>query len=172
MTFARKVWHVLVAIKDGMALVLLLLFFGALYAVLTARPSPGFVREGALLLDLDGSVVEEPAQVDPFSLLLSGQAPLREYRERDLVRAIEAAAGDDRIKAVVLDLDRFTGGGQVHMARIGAALDKVRAARKPVLTHAVGYADDAMLLAAHASEVWVEPLGGAVVAGPGGTRLY
>ena len=172
MIFARKVWSILVGIKDGFALAFLLLFFWALYAVLTARPNPGLIRDGALLLKLDGSVVEEPAKLDPFALLLAQSAPAREYRERDLVRAIEAAATDDRIKAVVLDLDRFTGGGQVHLARIGEALDKVRAAKKPVLAHAVAYGDDAMLLAAHASEVWADPLGGAIIAGPGGSRLY
>ena len=172
MIFARKVWSILVGIKDGFVLVFLLLFFWALYAVLTARPNPGLVREGALLLKLDGSVVEEPARLDPFALLIGQSAPAREYAARDLVRAIEAAASDDRIKAVVLDLDRFTGGGQVHLARIGDALDTVRAAKKPVLAHAVAYGDDAMLLAAHASEVWADPLGGAIIAGPGGSRLY
>ena len=110
MIFARKVWRILVGIKDGFALLFLLLFFYALYAVLTYRPNPGLVREGALLLKLDGVVVEEPAEIDPFALLLSGAAPLKEFRERDLVRAIEAAAEDDRIKAVVLDLDSFGGG--------------------------------------------------------------
>jgi protease-4 len=171
MIFARKVWAILVGIKDAFALLFLLLFFWALYAVLTARPNPGLVREGALLLDLDGAVVEEPAKPDPFALLLGAQAPVREYRERDLVRAIEAAAKDDRIKAVVLNLDEFGGGGQVHLQRIGAALDTVRAAKKPVLAHAVAYSDDSMLLAAHASEVWADPLGGAIVTGPGGNRL-
>ena len=172
MIFARKVWRILVGIKDGFALLFLLLFFYALYAVLTYRPNPGLVREGALLLKLDGVVVEEPAEIDPLQLLLSGSAPLKEFRERDLVRAIEAAAEDDRIKAVVLDLDSFGGGGLVHLERIGQALDTVRAAKKPVLTHALAYGDDAMLLAAHASEVWADPLGGAVVVGPGGSRLY
>lgn len=172
MIFARKVWSILVGIKDGFALVFLLLFFWALYAVLTARPNPGLIREGALLLKLDGAVVEEPVKLDPLALLIGQSAPTREYRERDLVRAIEAAATDDRIKAVVLDLDRFTGGGQVHLERIGAALDTVRKANKPVLAHAIAYGDDAMLLAAHASEVWADPLGGALIAGPGGTRLY
>ncbi|MCA1662378.1 MAG: signal peptide peptidase SppA [Novosphingobium sp.] len=172
MIFARKVWRILVGIKDGFALLFLLLFFYALYAVLTYRPNPGLVREGALLLKLDGAVVEEPAEIDPLAVLLSGSAPAKQFRERDLVRAIEAAAKDERIKAVVLDLDKFTGGGLVHMERIGAALDTVRAADKPVLTHALAYGDDAMLLAAHASEVWVDPLGGAVVVGPGGSRLY
>ena len=112
MIFARKVWSILVGIKDAFALLFLLLFFWAIYAVLTVRPNPGLVREGALLLKLEGSVVEEPAKVSPFALLTSQGAPAKEYRERDVVRAIEAAAKDDRIKAVVLDLDTFTGGGQ------------------------------------------------------------
>ena len=172
MQFAGKVWRLLVGIKDGLVLVFMLLFFFALFAVLTARPSPAAVRDGALLLALDGVIVEERAEVDPFAALLSGQAPMGEYQARDLVRALDEAASDDRITAVVLDLDRFLGGGQVHLQEVGEALDRVRAAEKPVLTYATAYADDSMLLAAHASEVWVNPLGGAVVAGPGGERLY
>lgn len=172
MIFARKVWHLLVAIKDGLVLLLMLLFFLAVYGALTARPGPGQVREGALLLRLEGAVVEEPSAQDPLETLLSDSAPMKEYRTRDVVRVLEAAAKDDRIKAVVLDLSRFTGGGLVHLQEIGKAMDAVRAAKKPVLTHAVAYVDDGILLAAHASEVWVDPLGGAFVAGPGGQSLY
>ena len=172
MKFAGKVWRLLVGIKDGLVLVFMLLFFSALFAVLTARPGPASVREGALLIALDGVVVEERAEIDPIEALLSGTAPMGEYQARDLVRALDEAAGDNRITAVVLDLDRFLGGGQVHMQEIGEALDRVRAAEKPVLAYATAYTDDSMLLAAHASEVWVNPLGGAVVAGPGGERLY
>jgi protease-4 len=172
MSFARKVWGLLVAIKDGLSLVFLLLFFAALYAILTARPSPAAVREGALLLDLDGSIVEEKAAIDPIRTLISGQAPAGEYDVQELVHAIDAAAKDDRIKAIVLDLSRFTGGGQVHIEDVGAALDRFRQTKKPVLAWAVGYVDDGMLLAAHASEVWVDPMGGAMVAGPGGEHQY
>ncbi len=172
MKFAGKVWRLLVGIKDGLVLVFMLLFFSALFAVLTARPSPASVREGALLIALDGAVVEERTEIDPIEALLSGTAPMGEYQARDLVHALDEAAGDKRISAVVLDLDRFLGGGQVHMQEIGEALDRVRAAEKPVLAYATAYTDDAMLLAAHASEVWVNPLGGAIVVGPGGERLY
>jgi protease-4 len=172
MSFAGKVWKLLVGIKDGLVLVFMLLFFALLYAVLTSRPSPGQVREGALLIALDGSVVEEPSIIDPLSLLLSGTVPAGEYAARDLTRAIDAAATDDRVKAVVLDLSRFTGGGQVHMQAIGDAIDRVRAAKKPVLTYALAYGDDAILIAAHASEVWVDPMGGAIPTGPGGNNLY
>jgi protease-4 len=172
MSFARKVWHLIVAVKDGLSLVFLLLFFFAIYAILTARPSPAAVREGALLLQLDGTIVEEKSEVGLLQTLMSGEAPAAEYDVQELVHAIDAAAKDDRIKAVVLDLSRFVGGGQVHIADVGAALDRVRAAKKPVLAWAVAYADDGVLLASHASEVWVDPLGGAIVVGPGGNHLY
>lgn len=172
MQFARKVWHLLVGIKDGLVLLFMLLFFLGLYAVLTARPSAGIVQDGALLVKLDGAVVEEPAAVDPLDLILSQATPQKQHRARDVARAIRAAATDDRVKAVVLDLSSFQGGGLVHMEEIGAAMDAVRAAKKPVLTYAGAYIDDGVMLAAHASEAWVDPLGGAVVMGPGGKSLY
>ncbi|MBT8427861.1 MAG: signal peptide peptidase SppA [Erythrobacter sp.] len=172
MGFAGKVWRLLVGIKDGLVLLFMLLFFWALFAVLTARPSPAQVREGALLLDLDGVIVEERTPIDPIAALLSQSAPVGEYQARDLVRAIDKAAEDDRITAVILDLDGFLGAGQVHLQDIGEALDRVRTAQKPVLAYATAYADDGVFLAAHASEVWLNPLGGAIVAGPGGNRLY
>ena len=172
MSFAGRVWRLLVGIKDGLVLIFMLAFFGLLFAVLTARPSPAQVRGGALVLNLDGYVVEERQNVDPIRAFVSGEAPIGEYQVRDLVRALDAAAGDSRIKAVVLDLDRFLGGGQVHLESVGAALDRVRAAKKPVLAYATAYAGDGLLLASHASEIWMDPMGGTLVAGPGGTHLY
>ena len=172
MTFAAKVWKILVGIKDGLSLLLLLLFFSVLFVALTSRPSPSMVHEGALYLPLNGGLVEEKAFIDPLSIILSGQQPDHQYRVRDVVRGIEAAATDSRIKAVVIDLEQFSGGGRVHLQQVGEAMDKVRAAKKPVLVRAPIYDDGRMLLAAHASEIWVDPLGGAMITGPGGANLY
>lgn len=171
MSFAKSVWKILVAIKDGLVLLFLLLFFAGLYTVLTLRPAPGMVREGALYLPLEGRVVEEASEISPTQLL-SGQTPEPEYTARDLSRAIAAAADDKRIEAVVLDLEAFGGGSAVHLSQIGAAMDKVRAAKKPVLVRALIYTDDAMQLAAHSSEAWVDPMGGVAISGPGGTLLF
>ena len=172
MSFAGKVWRLLVGIKDALVLLFMLLFFAVLYAALTARPNPGAVKGGALLLDLDGAIVEEASQIDPLQLLLSGTDVVGEYPARDLVRAIDSASDDSRIKAIVLDLSRFMGGGQVNLSEVGAALDRFRATGKPVLAFANGYIDSGVMLAAHASEVWVDPMGGALVTGPGGDRPY
>ena len=114
MSFVGKVWAILVGIKDGLVLAFMLLFFVMLFGILSARPNPGQVREGALLVDLSGFVVEEKSSLDPIQAILSRSAPVEETRARDVVRALDAAVSDKRIKAVVLDLTTFLGGGQVH----------------------------------------------------------
>jgi protease-4 len=39
MSFAGKIWRLLVGIKDALSLVFLLLFFWALYMILSTRPN-------------------------------------------------------------------------------------------------------------------------------------
>ena len=171
MPLASRLWKLLVGIKDAMVLALLLLFFSVLYAALTARGAARSVRDGALLVKLDGAVVEEPSQTGGLSGLLSGEAT-GETRERDVLRGLNAATTDTRIHAVAMDLSGFTGAGLVHAEEIGAAMDKVRAAGKPVLVFGFVLEDSGTLIASHANEVWIDPLGGALLPGPGGYRLY
>lgn len=170
MRFVRGVWRVLVGVKDGLVLILMLLFFGGLFAALSSGANPA-IRDGALVMDLKGSIVEQPAETGGFAQLAGGGAAAREYRLRDIVAGLEAAATDDRVKAVALDLDQFLGGGQASLADVATAIDTVKR-RKPVIAYATGYSDDAYQLAAHASEIWLNPLGGVVVTGPGGNGLY
>jgi len=169
MKFVRAIWKLLVGIKDALVLLVMLLFFALLYAGLSARPQP--VTDGVLALDLDGTVVEEPARAD-LSALAGGGTGVKQYRLRDLVAALDEARDDDRVKAVALDLEGFLGGGQTAMGDLSDALRRVRAAGKPVVAYSVGYSDDGYLLAAAASEVWLNPLGAVAIAGPGGSNLY
>ncbi len=171
MKFAGKAWRLLVGIKDGLVLLFMLLFFGGLYAALSVSPYKDSAYRGALRLNLAGNIVEQPAEQDPFSLL-GGGSLTREYRLSELLSALRAAETDDRIKAVALDLDVFTGGGQTAIANVGEALDRVRRSGKRVVAFANGYGDDGYQLAAHADEVWLDPLGAVVIAGPGGANLY
>ena len=172
MRVLRGLWKLLVGVKDALVLLLLLLFFGMLYAALTARPNPKLASSGALLVRLDGTVVEQPEDADPIAILSGNGPSTREYRLRDVVRAIRFAATDPAVKAVVLDLDSFTGGGQAALSAVGSALDEVRRTGKPVLAYATGYTDDGYQLAAHASEIWLNPIGAVLIAGPGSPHLY
>lgn len=172
MSFAGKIWRLLVGIKDALVLVFMLLFFMVLFGALSTRPSPARVTEGALLMDLDGAIVEEAAAIDPLATLLSGTLPTRQYEARDLVRAIDEAARDQRIKAIALDLTTFTGGAPVNMKEVADALGRFRRADKPIIAYAVAYTDDMMMLASQANEVWIDPMGGVAIRGPGGTILF
>jgi protease IV len=168
MKFVRAVWKLLVGIKDALVLILLLLFFAGLYGVLSTRTPP--VGEGVLDLNLKGDVVEQPARAQ-WSEVANGSAR-RQYRLRDLIAVLDQAKDDDRVKAVALDLDGFTGGGQTAMGDLADAVRRVRGAGKPVVAYAVGYTNDTYQLASAASEIWLNPLGAVAIAGPGGSNLY
>ncbi|WP_375288624.1 signal peptide peptidase SppA [Sphingomonas sp.] len=171
MKLVRGAWKLLVGIKDALVLVAMLLFFVALFAALNARPSATTIRDGALVLDLSGSIVEQPEEVAPFALL-SGQEVARQLRLRDLVRSIDAARTDSRVKAIVLDLDSFAGGYPAAVTEVADALARARRAGKPVLAFATAYTDAGYRLAVAASEIWVNPMGGVLLTGPGGNQLY
>lgn len=172
MRIVRGVWRVLVGVKDALVLLLLLMFFGLIFAALSLSPNPRVPGSGALVIDLTGSLVEQPSQSDPLALLSGGASVTREHRLRDVIRALDAAAGDTSVKAVVLDVSGFVGGGQATIAAAGAAVDRVRRTGKPVLAYALGYTDDSYQLASHASEIWLNPMGAVLVTGPGRSLLY
>ena len=167
MKFVRAVWKLLVGIKDALVLVFMLLFFGFLYAGLSARPAP--VKDGVLDLDLKGSLVEQPVEAE-WSDVAGGRA--QQHRLRDVIAALDEARSDSRVKAVALDLDSFSGGGATAVGDLADAVRQVRSSGKPVVAYATGYTNESYHLAAAASEVWLNPLGAVVVTGPGGSNLY
>ena len=168
MKFVRAIWKLLVGIKDALVLLLLMLFFGGLYGALSARPAA--VKEGVLDLNLNGSVVEQPSRREWSDV--AGSSRSQEYRLRDLVAALDKAKDDSRVKAVALDLDGFSGGGATTIGDLADAVRRVRSAGKPVVAYGIGYTDQSYALASAASEIWLNPLGGVLIAGPGGSNLY
>ena len=171
MNLVKGAWKILVGIKDALVLVFMLLFFSLLFMALSAKPNGTVIREGALVVRLDGQVVEQPEEKDPFASFNGGEV-MDQHRMRDVVRALDASIKDGRVKVVVLDLDRFAGGYPAVISEVANAVGRVRASGKKVLAYATAYTDSSYLIAANASEVWVHPLGGTLFAGPGGNRLY
>jgi len=167
----RGAWKILVGIKDGLVLLFMLIFFGALFALLSARPNAGTIRDGALVLKLDGPIVEQPA--NPTALgAAQGAGPDREFRLRDLVRAIDTAKDDARVKVLVLDLDSYGGGYPAAVTEVANAIARFKTSKKKVLAYATAYTDGSYLLASSADEIWVNPMGGTLFMGPGGNQLY
>src|SRR5207302_2672093 len=79
---------------------------------------------------------------------------------------------DCRVKAVVPEPRGYTDRGATEIGVLGHTVRRVRAAGKSVVAYGVGYTDDSYALASAASEIWLNPLGGVLIAGPGGSNLY
>lgn len=171
MAFLRGVWSILVGVKDALVLILLLLLFGGLWTITSMQPTVKFGSGGALRIDLDGTLVDEAAEISPMAVL-SGTPIIPETEVRDVVRAIDAAATDNRIKAIVLELDGFLGGGQANLEAVSDSLARFRASGKTVHSWASAYTDGSYFLAAHADRIWLAPQGAVLLAGPGGSGLY
>ena len=164
MKFVGAIWKLLVGIKDALVLAVLIIFFAGLYGALSARPAP--VRDGVLDLNLNGTLVEQPARREWADV--AGSPRIDQFRLRDLIAALDKARDDSRVKAVALDLGGFNGGGATAIGDLADAVRRVRSAGKPVIAYGVGYTDDSYALAAAASEIWLNPLGGVLISGPGG----
>lgn len=166
------IWRVVVGIKDLLVLLLLLLFFVLLWAALSTRAPLSVPGGAALVLDLDGPIVDQASERGFGDFLTGADSLPQEIQVRDVIRSIDTARDDARIKALVLELDTFVGAGQANLQSIGAALKRFKTSGKPVHAYATGYTDGSYYLAAAADKVWVNPLGGVLVGGPGGTGLY
>ncbi len=171
MNFVRGAWRFLVGVKDAFGILLLLVFFVALWAAMHSR-TPRVPDGSALVLDLDGPVVDQASERSPLAGITGNAGGGNEIEVRDVVRAIDTARTDKRIKLIVLQLDTFIGAGQANLQAIATSLRAFEKAGKPVYAYATAYTDASYYLAAHANHSWVNPMGGVLLTGPGGTNLY
>lgn len=95
-----------------------------------------------------------------FGNVQPDQTPLR-----TIVDAIDLAAGDSRISALVLKLDDMTGAGLPQLEAIADAVRRFRAAGKPVHAYGDGFDQRQYYLAALADEISLDPYGGVLLEG-------
>ena len=127
----------------------------------------------ALVLELRGDLVEEHTSGLRDTLLANVGGETRRVIElRDLLVVLDAAAKDKNIASVVLLLDELDGGGLAMLHEVGAAIDRVKAAGKPVIAWGGMFDRKRYLLASHASEVYLHPMGMVLIEGFGGRRNY
>jgi len=158
-----------------------LLFFAVLF-LLTLLIVIGFAgnrvgrtlqNDSVLVIKPQGQLVEQYS-IDPLQRAmdgLSGNAP-KQVQLRDLVAAIDAAAKDKQITRILLLPDEMQGGGFAALREVGAALDRFRAAGKPVIVWAANLDQGQYYVAAHADRVLIDPQGGVLITGLANYRLF
>jgi len=127
----------------------------------------------ALVLDLKGALVEQSTGTvrDALMANVSGDVK-RTVQLRDVLTALDAAAADTSIGSVVLLLEDMDGAGMAMLNEVGLAVDRVKAAGKPVIVWGDSYDQRQYLLASHASEIYMHPMGMVNIKGFGRHRNY
>ncbi|OOG51330.1 signal peptide peptidase SppA [Rhodanobacter sp. C01] len=163
-------------------LIINLVFFTVLFVLLLlltagvagSRMQRTLQDDSVLVIKPQGQLVEQYS-IDPLQRALSslsGNEP-KQVQLRDLVGAIDAAAKDRRISRILLLPDDLQqGDGFAALREVGAALDRFRAAGKPVIAWAVNLDQGQYYLAAHADRLLVDPQGGVMLTGLADYRLF
>lgn len=150
-------------------------FFGILFLILglVFRGPPKVVSDTVLLLKPSGMLVEQYS-VDAAQRAFARAAgePVGQVRVRDLVAAIDHAAGDSRITRILLDPSELQFGGMGALEDVGAALDRFRATGKPVIAWGTDFSQMQYLLAVHANKVYLDPAGSVSITGLSDYRSY
>ncbi|RRN55618.1 signal peptide peptidase SppA [Pseudoxanthomonas sp. SGNA-20] len=179
-TFFVGLWDVMNFVRR---LVLNLLFFGLLFlfllvfVVAVGRGGGGaqpMQERTTLVLAPQGRLVEQYT-TDPVSRALGralGGQDAGEVQLRDLLRAIEAARGDDKIERVLLRLDGLQPSGYASLRELAAALASLRESGKQVVAFSENLGQGQYLLAAQADEVYLDPMGSLLLQGIGRYRQY
>lgn len=152
-------------------LLFLFLFVVILLALSPTQPVT-LPDEFALRLAPSGFLVEEQSYVDPLSLLLGSDVDEMETPVHKLIEAIDAGRDDPRVKALVLELDDFMGGGISKLEEVGAAITRFRESDKPVIAVSSFYTQEQYYLASHADEVYLDPMGSVLLTGFASYRNY
>ena len=171
----KGIWRVLSGISRVITVLAPLVFvaifviaFSAGLSDSTPEPLP---EKAALLIAPSGPLVEDAPPVDPVSAFLN-----QDYDQptllNDLVRAIRWAAEDDRITALVLDLENLAGPSTSQTLEISDAMAEFQAAGKPVIAAGDFYTQAHYLLASQADHILLHPEGGMFLEGFSVYRSY
>jgi protease-4 len=164
-------WHglsVCRVIVGNLIFLAILVFVLSIFFNVSEKAIP---QKAALVLSLQGDIViQKTASV--FSGQLLGEPQREETLLKDVIDAIDYARDDQRIQALVLDLQDMGSSGTSKLQNIGETLKRFRESGKPIIASGDFFGQRQYYLAAHADRVYLHPMGGVVLTGFGLYRNY
>ena len=157
-------------------LIFALIFIGIVISIFSGDDTVEVPPSAALILNLSGDLVEEKSYIDPVDQVLSesmgSQQEEPEILVTDVVKTIQAAKTDDRIKAIVLELSSFGSASMDKLAMVGSALQDFKAAGKKVMATGDYYSQNQYFLASYADSINLNPMGTVLLEGFGTYPMY
>ena len=172
MTFLRSIWRGLTVARNIAAnLLFLLILLIVLFAVFGGPRTPAMPKSFALELNLDGVLVERATPLDPLARL-AGSNVQRETVLGDIEALLKRAAADSRVSALVLNTNKLQSANLVQIARLSESIEEVKEAGKPVLSMGNYFSQPQYLIASQADELYLHPMGEALLTGLSSYRTY
>lgn len=167
------IWNGITRIRMALSNILFLVFIALVYFVYLGGSEESPPERAALLLNLTGVVVDQRSQVEPLQALMGEPSPEdHEVLLRDVIDAIDYAADDPAVSALVMELDQLMYAGLSRTQEIAVALEAFKAGGKPVIAVGDIFTQDQYLLASYADTVILNPFGGVGLEGFSSYRNY
>ena len=172
MTFFQSIWRGLTMARNVAANILfLIILLIVLIAIFGGSGSPGLPGKFALEVDLEGVLVERATPLDPLNQLLDSNVQ-SETVLGDIEDLLERAATDERVSAVVINTTNLLSANLVQIERISIGIEDVKKAGKPVLAMGYYFTQPQYLIASQADELYLHPMGEAMLTGLATTQPY
>jgi len=161
----RGIWRGITFLRLALSNLLFLGVLGLIYLLISGTSPEPLPEKAALLLDPAGTVVDQKTRIEPLSLLSEPSPATAETRLQDMIDAVDAAASDERITALVLDTENLVQFGLSRAQEMAPALARFRATGKPIIAAADVLTQDQYLLAAEADDILLHPYGAVAIQG-------
>lgn len=125
-----------------------------------------------LVLNPQGTVVDQEVFGANFLANISGNGSTNQIQARDLIELIRAVSEDDEIPAVLIDFSGTGFAGPTTAINISRELKALRESGKEIVAFNDRLTTNSYLMASQATEVWLHPVGSISVGGLGGMRPY
>lgn len=134
---------------------------------------PPLPEKAPLRLNISGYLVDQESYIDPLTQAMAQvQGANSEVVVRDLVRSINAAADDNRVSKIIMELDQLLGGGISKLEEVGQALTRFKSSGKEIIAISDTYSQQQYYLASYADTVYMHPMGTVMLTGFGSYRNY
>lgn len=135
----------------------------------------GEVSKKALLVNISGPIVEKAQKIEPYDLIsrnLIGQSIQFENILFDIVNQIRAAAKDDNINGMVLNLTDMSETSLTKLRYIAKAIEEFKETGKEVIAVGGHYSQSQYYLSSYANKIFMPPDGAVLLQGYGSYHLY
>lgn len=128
--------------------------------------------QGALVVSLEGAIQEQKIYNSSPLQAASGGAKKRQTILRQVIKAIDLAAKDDKITMMIVNTNGLGGAMPSKLHYIGEAMDRFRETGKKIVTYGNNFSQAGYLVASYADEVYLHPYGSVLLYGYGSYQNY